>query len=50
MFCLNSGNNWAMVFQNVASNRTGVDVMITIFAIFANFPAKKWRFSKKPML
>jgi hypothetical protein len=28
----------------------GVDVMITIFAIFTHFRRKKWRFSQKPML
>jgi hypothetical protein len=32
------------------TERTGVDVMITIFGDFGQFSAKKWRFSQQPTL
>jgi hypothetical protein len=36
--------------SNSCQCEPGVDAMITLFYDFCKFSAKKWRFSKKPML
>jgi hypothetical protein len=43
-------NGVMLLIKNNENTISGVDVMITISAIFDNFLRKNWRSSQKPML